>query len=182
MCATREMPQATNAPSDSAAPATCAPRIRRDSPPPCRRWPLGLLQRFATKRPCGSSASKAAHTLPCRSRKFAVAVAAKSLAPLMDVIHQPRHLVGVGIGPYAVTQVEDVPGSIAGGIEYPIGMAPQRLGRRKQGGRIQIALHRLARPEERTHLGEVRAPVDADHVHIEIDDRRGECGALVHVV
>ena len=151
MCATSEMPQATNTPSDSAAPATCArdsgastphtwltltptfsntsPRIRRDSPPPCRRCPGGLLQLFATKRPCGSSASKAAHTLPCRSRKPAVAVAAKSLAPLMDVIHQPRHRVGVRVRPDAVAQVEDVPGGIAGGIEYRIGMAPQRLGR-----------------------------------------------------
>src|SRR5215469_9183265 len=131
MWATSEMPQAVKRPSEACAPATWPrasgastpqtwltltptfsntdPRIRRDSPPPCRRWPAGFDQGRALKRLCGSNASKAAHSLPCRSWKYAVAVRAKSSAPLMHVVHETRDRIRIGVRPDAVAEVEDVP-------------------------------------------------------------------------
>src|SRR5882762_4495317 len=177
MCATSEIPQATKRPSEACAPATwpyaagcstpqtwltltptfsnTSPRIRRDSPPPCSRLPSGLVQLRASNRLTGPKASDAAHSRACRSRKQAVAVAAKSLAPLMHVIHQARDRIGV----------------------------PVQLGRRsKQGRRIEIALHGLAGPEHAAYLRQTRPPIDPDHVHIELRHGRHESRALVHVV
>src|SRR5438067_298337 len=64
--------------------------------------PSGLVQLRVSKRLTGSNASNAAHSRACRPRKYAVAGAARSLAPLMDVVDQARNRVGVGVGPDAV--------------------------------------------------------------------------------
>src|SRR5882762_2005832 len=204
MCATSEIPQATKRPSEACAPATwpyaagcstpqtwltltptfsnTSPRIRRDSPPPCSRLPSGLVQLRASNRLTGSNASNAAHSRACRSRKQAVAGAAKSLAPLMHVIHQARDRIGVGVGPDAVSEVEDVSRRGAGFIEHRIDV-PVQLGRRsKQGRRIEIALHGLAGPEHAAYLRQTRPPIDPDHVHIKLRHGRHESRALVYVV
>src|SRR6516164_2986020 len=150
MWATSEMPQAVKRPSDRSAPETwprasggntphtwltltptfsnTAPRINRDSPPPCRRCPGGFVQLRAVKRTCGSSASNAAHTRRCRSWKYAVATVAKSLAPLMHVVHEPRDRIGIGIRPDAVAEIEDVSGRRAGFLEHHVDVLPQLLG------------------------------------------------------
>src|SRR5579863_4035958 len=165
MWATSDMPQATKRPSDSCAPATCAracgasvphtwltltptfsktaPRMRRDSPPPCRRCPSGLLQRRDSKRASGSSAANATQTRSCRSRKYAVAAAERSSAPLMHVIDQARDRIRIGIGPDAMAEVEDVPGRGTGFFEHRIHVTPKLLRTCKKRRRIQVPLHRL---------------------------------------
>src|SRR5215467_2381275 len=200
MCATSDRPQAVKRPPDSAEPATwprasagstpdtwltftptfsnTAPRITRASPPPSRRCPGGLFQRRGAKRAAGSKASNAAHTRPCRSRKYSVARSANSLASLMHVIHEARHGVGVGVRPDAVAEVEDVAGTGAGLLEHRIDVAAQLERRRKERGRVEVALHGLAGAEQLAHLRQPRAPVDADDVDVEVDHRGHEGAAL----
>src|ERR1700745_510296 len=136
MCATSEIPHAVKRPCDSCAPVTWPrasagntpqtwltftpafsntdPRISRDSPPPCRRWPGGFVQWRALKRCSGSKPSNAAQTRCCRSWKYAVAVVAKSLAALMHIVHEPRDRIRIGVRPDTVSEVEDVPRRGAG--------------------------------------------------------------------
>src|SRR5271169_594686 len=120
-----------------------APRMRRDSPPPCSRWPSGLLQRRDSKRPRVSRAANAAQIRSCRSRKYAVAAAARSSAPLMYVIDEAGDRVRIGVGPDAVAEVKDVPGRGTGLFEHRIHVTPQLLRAREQRRRIQVPLHRL---------------------------------------
>src|SRR4029077_2569277 len=205
MCATREMPQATKRPAEASAPATwarasgasvphtwltltptfsnTAPRISRDSPPPSRRWPSGLAHVRRSKRCTGSNASNARHSRSCRSRKYAVAAAARSgLAVLMDVVDQACDGIRVGFLPDAVAEIEDMPRCLAGLREHRIDVALELLGRGEQRRRIQISLHGLGGAEGLADLGEPRAPVDADDVDVQVPDRSHQCCALVDVV
>src|SRR5215831_18779657 len=206
MWATSEMPQARKRPADSSAPATWArasgastphtwltftptfsntsPRISRDSPPPCRRWPAGFCQLRGAKRLVGSKASNAAQKRACSSRNKAVAVAAQSPAAvsaggvasgvLMHEVHEARHGVRVGVRPDAVPEIEDVPGLLARLRQHRRGLALELRRGCEQSRRIEVPLHRLAGPEEPAHLRERRTPVDAHDVHVEARHRAHE--------
>src|SRR5215472_2965059 len=168
------------------------PRMRRASPPPSRRWPSGFLQARASKRLVGSKASNAAQKRACRSRKYWLAVAANVATPdspcgvalgmLMHEIHEACHGVRIGIRPDAVPQVEDVSRGAAGLGEHRGRGAGELRGWREQRGGIEVALHRLAGSEHRSHVRERRAPVDADDVHVEPGDLAHEGAPLVHII
>ena len=147
MCATSEMPQATNRPSDCAAPATwlracslrtpqtwltftptfskTAPRIRRDSPPPCSRWPSGLLPAAGFEAALGlegleggaDARLQIAETgrrglleppLSTAPRSCAAGSRSRRGGALVHVVDEPRHRVRIGFRPDAVSQIEDM--------------------------------------------------------------------------
>src|ERR1700722_17607348 len=130
--------------------------MRRDSPPPCSRWPSGLLQRRASKRVFGSKASNAAQMRDWRSRKELAAGAVRSLpsvAPaasggvvmleggtLVNVIDHAGHGVRVGFGADAVSQVEDVSRCWTCGVQHGVDVPLQVLRLGEQCGGIQVAL------------------------------------------
>ena len=106
----------------------------------------------------------------------------------MDQINEAPERVGVGGRRHAVPKVEDVPVAAVRLDQHAIRLSLDHVPRRRQHGRIQVALHARLRPHAPPRHGERGAPVHADHVaarashqpeqlprpHAEVDRRNGQ--------
>lgn len=64
---------------------------------------------------------------------------------LVDVIDEPRDRIRIGIGPDAVTEIEDMSGRVAGCLEHRIGVSTELARWCEECSGVEIALNGFSR-------------------------------------
>src|SRR5438093_13747235 len=79
---------------------------------------------------------------------------------LVHDVHERLHVLDGRVLVDAVTEVEDVTGPTARGVQHGFRPHPYIWGRRQQHGRIEIPLHRDVVTDACPSRGEIHAPVE----------------------